>query len=335
MSQAASDVAVRDCRLEDVRSVLELWRQAGATPGVTDTAGDLRWVIAESPAHALVAEVGGRIVGSILGSFDGWRGNIYRLAVHPDHRRKGVARALVAEVEKRLAQQGAKRITALVEKDHPRAMSFWEAVGYPVDERIVRRVRTLQVDGLARFECPTMTLAVNEDIHLSEFRPSDKAAIVEHLNEKAIYDRTLRIPYPYTQADADEWIAISAKAARQQGKPIHWAIRDRQATLIGGCGFDGLQLGKSHQAEIGYWLAKPYWGRGVMTAVVRTVCDFAFRQWGLSKITAHIFAFNNASPRLTVPHVRPRPRPARPGAAGSGRKRGEACSGGFWPAGCG
>jgi hypothetical protein len=47
----------------------------------------------------------------------------------------------VAEVENRLAQQGAKRITALVEKDHQMAMTFWEAVGYCVDERIIRRVR--------------------------------------------------------------------------------------------------------------------------------------------------------------------------------------------------
>jgi hypothetical protein len=48
---------------------------------------------------------------------------------------------LVAEVEKRLARQEAKCITALVEKEHPGAMNFWAAVGYPVDERVVRRVR--------------------------------------------------------------------------------------------------------------------------------------------------------------------------------------------------
>src|SRR5262245_32004316 len=141
--KAADRLSIRACRLEDRELVLKLWRQADATPGVTDNAADLRRVMTESPAHVLVAEVDGQVIGSIIGVFDGWRGNIYRLAVHPDFRRHGVARALVAEVERKLAEQGAKRITALVEKDHPWAMSFWEAVGYPVDERIVRRVRNL------------------------------------------------------------------------------------------------------------------------------------------------------------------------------------------------
>jgi ribosomal protein S18 acetylase RimI-like enzyme len=144
MTETGADrLSIRACRLEDIGVVLELWRQADATPGVTDTADDLRRALAESPAHVLVADVGGRLVGSIIGVFDGWRGNIYRLAVHPGHRRQGIARALVAEVEERLARQGAKRITALVEKDHPGAMTFWEAVGYRVDERVVRRVRNL------------------------------------------------------------------------------------------------------------------------------------------------------------------------------------------------
>jgi ribosomal protein S18 acetylase RimI-like enzyme len=136
-------VSIRACKIEDAEAVLELWRQGNATPSVTDTIGDLQRAVNNLAANVLVAEVDGRIVGSIIGTFDGWRGNIYRLAVLPDYRRQGVASALVVEVEKKLEEQGAKRITALVEKDHPSAMSFWDAVGYRVDERIVRRVRTL------------------------------------------------------------------------------------------------------------------------------------------------------------------------------------------------
>ncbi len=91
---------IRACRPADVGAVLELWHQAGATPSITDTADDLRRTV--DGGHVLVAEVEGQIVGSIIGTFDGWRGNIYRLAVLPAYRRRGVARALVAEVEKRL-----------------------------------------------------------------------------------------------------------------------------------------------------------------------------------------------------------------------------------------
>jgi ribosomal protein S18 acetylase RimI-like enzyme len=114
-----------------------------ATPSVTDTAADLRRALAGSPAHVLVAEADGRIVGLVIGTFDGWRGNIYRLAVHPGYRGQGIARSLVAAAEERLSSQGAKRITALVEKDHPWAVGFWEAVGYGVDRRIERHVRNL------------------------------------------------------------------------------------------------------------------------------------------------------------------------------------------------
>lgn len=143
-----------------------------------------------------------------------------------------------------------------------------------------------------------MRITVTERIHLSALLPSDQAACVEHLKAKEIYDLTLRIPYPHTEADFRGWLEIVEKATIQQGQPVHWAIRDEQELLIGGCGFSGLQVGKSHRAEIGYWLARPYWGQGIMTAVVRRLSEFAFAELGLVKIEAQVFACNPASAKV-------------------------------------
>jgi RimJ/RimL family protein N-acetyltransferase len=143
-----------------------------------------------------------------------------------------------------------------------------------------------------------MRITVNDLIHLSEFQASDKAACVEHLAEKGIYDHTLRIPYPYTDSDFEDWLRIVERTTQDQGRAVQWAIRNEAESLIGGCGFDDFQAGKSHRAEIGYWLAKPYWGHGIMSAVVATLCKFAFSEFGLVKIVAHVFANNRASARV-------------------------------------
>ena len=143
-----------------------------------------------------------------------------------------------------------------------------------------------------------MKISVTDQLHLSEILPSDEASCVKHFKEKEIYDRTLRIPYPYTEADFQAWLGIAETATTQQGQPVHWAIRDEKEFLIGGCGFSGLQVGKSHRAEIGYWLARPYWGQGIMTAVVRRLCEFAFAELGLVKIEAQVFAGNAPSAKV-------------------------------------
>jgi len=141
-------------------------------------------------------------------------------------------------------------------------------------------------------------ISVNSQIHLSEFRSADQAACVEFLNDREIYDRTLRIPHPYTPASFEQWLTILEQSLSKHGQRVNWAIRNETSFLIGGIGFDDLEIGKSHRAEIGYWLAKPYWGRGIMTAVVKRACQYAFDVWGLAKITAHVFLFNAASARV-------------------------------------
>ncbi len=143
-----------------------------------------------------------------------------------------------------------------------------------------------------------MSIIVDERVQLTEIRPADKPAFVVHLNDRDIYERTLRIPYPYTEAEADAFLKHVAESTERQGQPTHWALRNEREELIGGLGFTDFEIGSSHRAEIGYWLAKPYWGQGIMTAAVRAACAFACDEWELVKIVAHVFVNNPASARV-------------------------------------
>ena len=107
--------------------MLELWQIAEAIPRPTDTLPNVERMVREHPGTLLVGEEKGRIVGTVIAGWDGWRGGIYRLAVLPECRRRGVARALVAEAERQLAARGARRLSAMVARDEPQAVAFWDA----------------------------------------------------------------------------------------------------------------------------------------------------------------------------------------------------------------
>jgi ribosomal protein S18 acetylase RimI-like enzyme len=94
--------------------------------------------------HLLVAVERGAVIGSVIGGWDGWRGNIYRLAVVPQARRRGLARRLVHEAERMLVAKGARRISALVERHEAHAVGFWDALsdrGWRRDERMLRYIK--------------------------------------------------------------------------------------------------------------------------------------------------------------------------------------------------
>jgi ribosomal protein S18 acetylase RimI-like enzyme len=142
----APDIAIRPCRREEAAAVLDLWRRASAFPSATDTVENLQRLCREPGAGFLVATDGGRIVGSVIGGWDGWRGNIYRLAVAPEHRRRGLAVALVQAAERWLIERGARRIAAIVEGRNPAGIGFWDSLrrnGYENEPGVLRYVKTL------------------------------------------------------------------------------------------------------------------------------------------------------------------------------------------------
>jgi ribosomal protein S18 acetylase RimI-like enzyme len=135
--------AIRTTRAEDLDAVVALWRDAGSPHGATAEREGVDRLVRTDPEALLVAEIDGRVVGAVIAAWDGWRGNMYRLAVDPEHRRDGIGLALVRTGEERLRARGARRVTALVASDDPRAQGLWSAAGYRADGVHGRLVRDL------------------------------------------------------------------------------------------------------------------------------------------------------------------------------------------------
>jgi len=137
-------VEVRAATAADVDGVLALWEEARSTAARTpDTPEVVESLLERDPGALLVAESGGQLVGVLIVGWDGWRGNLYRLAVLPGRRREGIARELVEAGHERLRALGARRVTALVGGEEGAAVGLWRAVGYQRDEFVHRFVRNL------------------------------------------------------------------------------------------------------------------------------------------------------------------------------------------------
>ena len=141
-------------------------------------------------------------------------------------------------------------------------------------------------------------IAIRGGFYLSGPQLTDKPALLEHLNTRDVYNTTLNIPYPYSEADADWWLQKRIAHNEKQGKAVSFAIRDVDGKLIGVVSADNFELGDTHKTEIGYWLARDYWGRGIMTDAVKAYVDYAFKELGLLKLMAHVFELNISSARV-------------------------------------
>jgi ribosomal protein S18 acetylase RimI-like enzyme len=141
---SANGAQVRAAECADVTAILALWADGrSGHASFPDSAESVERLLADRPDALLVAELDGIVVGALIAASDGWRGNMYRLAVAPAHRRRGIAQLLVREGERGLRERGIARITALVARDDEAARGFWAAAGYGDDREIGRFVRNV------------------------------------------------------------------------------------------------------------------------------------------------------------------------------------------------
>ena len=144
---------------------------------------------------------------------------------------------------------------------------------------------------------------------------ADVAPIAELANDLGVAGMTSSMPYPDRPADADAFLGQRVDWRRE----ARFAVEHRQFGVIGVLGFDENHGGK---LEVGYWLGRPFWGRGYATEAVNAALAWAERDWRKTVVVAGHFADNRASGQVLVKagflytgDVEPRPCLARGGAA--------------------
>jgi len=131
-------------------------------------------------------------------------------------------------------------------------------------------------------------------IELSEWTKQDIDGLVQYANNINVWN-TLRdmFPHPYTKKDAEHWIKINESISPPQNFAIHV-----DGTVVGGAGVVVKEDIYRKNAEIGYWLGEPFWGKGIGTEVVRLLTQYTFSHFDVNRIYAEVFSNNPVSMKV-------------------------------------
>ena len=135
-----------------------------------------------------------------------------------------------------------------------------------------------------------------ERLTLRPFGLHDAAEVQRLAGDRAIADTTLNIPHPYKDGMAEEWIS-KHQDAFTKGQGVTFAVtRQSDGSLAGAISL--MDVTKGHQAELGYWIGKPYWNQGFCTEAGQALLGYAFTELALLRVHASHFTRNPASGRV-------------------------------------
>ena len=141
---ARLECAFAEFQLSDYERVVELWREAGIILRVGDEREGIGLKLQRDPDLFLMAEDDQQILGVVLGAWDGRRGWINHLAVKEGHKRSGIGRSLVRELERRLIGKGALKVNAQIYKSNRVSVEFFNSLNYEVHSDLIMVGRNLK-----------------------------------------------------------------------------------------------------------------------------------------------------------------------------------------------
>ena len=142
-------------------------------------------------------------------------------------------------------------------------------------------------------EIPTLE---TKRLVLRPFGRSDAAEVQRLAGDRAIADTTLNISHPYKDGMAEEWISSHQDSFAKEEGVVLAVTRKSDASLIGAISL--MSIKKGHQAELGYWIGKPYWNHGFCNEAAQAMLRYAFTELYLLRVYASYFTRNQSSGRV-------------------------------------
>jgi ribosomal protein S18 acetylase RimI-like enzyme len=129
----------------DREALISLWSLCGLTRPWNDPYRDIARKLAVDPDDLILLDEGNQLIGSVMVGYEGHRGWVNYLAVHPNHQHQGIGRGLMSEAEKRLDLVGCPKVNLQVRASNQAAVEFYRRIGYTIDE-VVSMSRRLEDD---------------------------------------------------------------------------------------------------------------------------------------------------------------------------------------------
>lgn len=123
--------------MESYEDIVELWRKSGISVGSTDTRDEIERMLQRNPNLFLIGKVDNKVIGVVMGGFDGRRGYVHHLAIDPDYQRIGFGTMIMDDLIKRFRKIGVHKVHLFIEKYNKELVEFYMNLGWEIRDDLI------------------------------------------------------------------------------------------------------------------------------------------------------------------------------------------------------
>ncbi|MFX1390330.1 MAG: GNAT family N-acetyltransferase [Promethearchaeota archaeon] len=121
---------IEEFAMEDYDNIITLWRKTEISVGSTDTSEEIEKMLKRNPKLFLIGKLDEKVIGVVMGAFDGRRGYVHHLAIDPDYQKKGFGKKIMNELNTRFLKMGVHKIHLFIEKYNKEVVDFYKHLGW-------------------------------------------------------------------------------------------------------------------------------------------------------------------------------------------------------------